>query len=112
MASTGYIGGGSDLIEIDPRFRKNKSWGAELTLAQHVVAAFEAEVSMSDAAHQVAKIIGPDFKLVLYPHRTSAMNYHLRVRDEGSKNKVQAEAVMTALDSGAGFNCTFSRKNK
>lgn len=110
MGATGYVGGGSEPIEIAVRYRKLKAWGAELTLAQRVAETFGANVVMSDAAHQVAKIVGPDFKAVLYPHRTTAMNYHMRVRDEGSRNKAQVEALMNALDRAAGSNCTFSRK--
>lgn len=57
------------------------------------------------------KIHGPDYRIVVYPHKTSAFNYHLRVRDEGSKNKAEAERIMKKLDIGSGLNCTFSRKN-
>lgn len=112
MGAFGYIGGGSEPIRIADRFRKEKSWAAELTLAEQVSAAFGGEVVLSDAAHQIAKILGPDFKIVLYPHRTTAGNHHVRVRDESSKSKSSAEAVMTELDRAAGFNCTFSRKLK
>lgn len=50
-------------------------------------------------------------RIVFYPHRTSASNYHLRVRDEGSKDKRRAELLMKRLDIGAGHSCTFTRKN-
>jgi len=48
--------------------------------------------------------------LVFYPHRTTARNYHIRVRNQGSKNKEKAEKLMKMLDDGAGYNCTFSKK--
>lgn len=48
--------------------------------------------------------------LVFYPHKTTAGNRHLRVRDQGSKNKPLAAELMAALDSGAGHTCTFSSK--
>lgn len=105
----GYIVGGSEQVEIADRFRRHE-WGAELTMAEEVARVFGGEVSTTDAAHQVAKIVGADFRVVIYPHRTSARNYHLRVRDEGSKNRQAAERLMIALDHAAGFNCTFSRK--
>ena len=110
MAATAYVAGGSEPITIHPRWKREKSWPAEMTIAEDVADAFGAEVVVSSAAHQVAKIVGADFKVVLYPHRTTARNYHLRVRDEGSKNLVKASAVMDALDRAAGSNCTFSRK--
>jgi hypothetical protein len=48
--------------------------------------------------------------LVFYPHRTSAGNYHIRVRDNGSKDKELAKRLMFNLDIEAGNNCTFSKK--
>lgn len=48
--------------------------------------------------------------LVFYPHKTSAGHYHIRVRDQGSKNKAEAKRLMWELDEAAGFNCTFSKK--
>jgi len=48
--------------------------------------------------------------LIFYPHRTSARNYHIRVRDQGSKNKTRANDLMNMLDEGAGHNCTFTKK--
>ena len=48
--------------------------------------------------------------LVFYPHRTTARNYHIRVRDQGSKNKSRANKLMAMLAEDSGYNCTFSRK--
>ena len=45
--------------------------------------------------------------LVFYPHRTSAGNYHIRVRDNGSSDKGEAYRLMAMLDHGAGPCCTF-----
>lgn len=50
-------------------------------------------------------------RLIFYPHRTTARNYHLRVRDGGSYNKVRADALMERLNKAAGYNCTFTRKH-
>jgi hypothetical protein len=51
-----------------------------------------------------------DVCLVFYPHRTTAQNYHIRVRNHGSKNRAKADKLMDILDEGAGYNCKFSRK--
>ena len=48
--------------------------------------------------------------LIFYRHRTSARNYHVRVRDGGSKDRERADQLMAELDKAAGFNCTFTRK--
>jgi hypothetical protein len=48
--------------------------------------------------------------LVFYPHRTSSYNKHIRVRDNGSKDKKDAYNLMHLLDEKAGSNCTFSHK--
>lgn len=73
----------------------------------------DAELFLTDAPYQIAKIIGSDFKIVVYPHKTSAGNIHLRVRDEGSKNKLRAAEVMRSLDDieAYRYNCTFGRLN-
>lgn len=47
-------------------------------------------------------------RVVFYPHRTSAGNYHLRVRDAGSKDKALADRIMQLLDDAVS-GCTFSR---
>ncbi|WP_454734261.1 hypothetical protein [Cupriavidus pauculus] len=46
-------------------------------------------------------------RLVFYPHRTSAGNYHIRVRSQGSKQPKRATTLMSLLYIGAGNNCTF-----
>lgn len=47
--------------------------------------------------------------LVFYPHRTSAGNYHIRVRDQGSSDKKKAGELMEQLDA-LEHTCTFTRK--
>jgi hypothetical protein len=79
-------------------------------------------VERSSADYEIAKVKGDGVSLVIYPHRTTAGNHHARVRDNGSKNKLQADRVMVALDTGAGlpekeadrirFSCTFSAKTR
>ena len=50
--------------------------------------------------------------LVFYPHRTSSTgNYHIRVRDHGSKDKKKAGEIMAALYDPTGQRPGFSRKH-
>jgi len=49
-------------------------------------------------------------RIMFYPHKTSAGNRHIRVRDIGSREIMKADEVMAKLDNLSGFNCTFSRK--
>ena len=53
---------------------------AEVEIAVAVAAEHGAEVFITDAPYQVAKVIGPTIRLVIYPHTSSARRVHLRVR--------------------------------
>lgn len=57
------------------------------------------ELFLSDAAYQVAKIVGPGVKLVIYPHRYTS-GQGLRIRDEASADKAKALEVMKATGIG------------
>jgi len=83
-------------------------WKDDLDIAFAFAAENGVQLFLSDAPYQVAKLVGDDVKLVIYPHKTTAFNYHLRIRDEGSKNRLRALQIMKGLDAAAGFNCTFS----
>lgn len=50
-------------------------------------------------------------RIVFYPHKTSAGHYHLRIRDEGSKDKPRFADLARRLYLGSGHTCTFSVKN-
>lgn len=55
---------------------------------------------LTDAAYQVAKIIGEDVKLVIYPHRLGSGGRSLRIRNEGSANRAKADGLMHASGFG------------
>lgn len=46
--------------------------------------------------------------LIFYPHRTTAGNYHIRVRSQGSKNISEANRLMRLLDNYKSEYCTFT----
>lgn len=50
--------------------------------------------------------------LIFYPHKVKGTgNVHIRVRDQGRRDKFTANRLMVLLDIASGHNCTFSRKN-
>jgi hypothetical protein len=87
--------------------KDHRQWLDELEFARSFAAEYGFKLFLTDARHQVAKLIGPGVKLVIYPHRTSSFNYHLRIRDEGSADKDRAAKTMALLDHVTGSNCTF-----
>lgn len=54
---------------------------------------------------------GSAVRIVFYPHKTSAGHYHLRLRDEGSKDKARFKELADRLYIGSGYTCTFQVKN-
>lgn len=62
-----------------------------------------------DADYEVAWYEEPDCRVVIYPHRTSADNYHLRTRAQG-RNQRRAKQIMAKLYLATGYNCTFQWK--
>lgn len=73
--------------------------------------AFEAR-ELNAPTYQLARITGSDFRMVAYPHKTSAGNYHIRIRDEGSKNKAAfADALYLLYNGKEELNHTFQSKD-
>lgn len=81
----------------------------EFDIAKGLVDVIGGELEWGVHNYQAFTYEGYGVRLVFYPHRTTAQNYHIRVRDEGSEHKRLAEAVMIAFDLAGGNNCTFSR---
>lgn len=99
----------TSLEERVPKRGRKPEWASELAVAEGFAGQYGLTLNACTADHQVAKLCGPDVRLVIYPHKTRGTgNRHLRVRDENSKNKRRAQALMVLLDRAAGFNCTFS----
>lgn len=97
-------------------------WAEEFGWAVAICKPLGCTVEKSKAMFELATVKGDGVSLVIYPHRTTAGNYHLRVRDNSSKDRAKAAAVMRALDHGEGlpkeiadrirFSCTFQSKTK
>lgn len=60
--------------------------------------------------YQLARIIGPGFKMVAYPHKTRQRNLHIRLRDDQSRDKLAFVAAVEICYVSAGNNCTFKTR--
>src|SRR3546814_4758320 len=78
----------------------------EFKLAVKTLAGHNGALNWSSHDHIAFVFSAPTVCLVFYPHRTSAGNYHLRVRDQGSQDKKLMRELLTLLDQAAGYNCT------
>ncbi|HHX6267731.1 TPA: hypothetical protein ACVGI0_006074 [Pseudomonas aeruginosa] len=87
-----------------------KFYMREFQQAEKVMKGRGGRLEWSQHDYQAFTYFEPGVSLVSYPHKTTAGNRHLRVRDQGSKNKTLAAQLMVALDSRAGHTCTFSSK--
>lgn len=104
------------------RAKRALPWQQEVDWATAICLPLGCTVERSDADYEIAKVKGPGVALVIYQHRTTARNYHARVRNNGSKDAVRAADVMAALESGRGlpaeeaqrvcYSCTFSSKTR
>lgn len=70
----------------------------------------ELKVSLNDYELWRYKEEDNQVSILFYPHKTSCGNYHVRVRDQSSKNKDRADMIMQILDMLYPFERTFSRK--
>ena len=94
----------------DKRALSQKEIDAAFNSAKELLKNEAGEISESPYDYQCFTYKSQDVCLVFYPHRTSARNYHIRVRNQGSKNKEKAEKLMKMLDEGSGYNRIFSKK--
>jgi len=89
---------------------EEKELKKEFGIAKEILASEKLEFIDINKNYILFKIKGADFSIVAYPHKTSAGNRHIRVRDENSKNKVEAKRIMNTLFEKSGNNCRFWHK--
>lgn len=87
---------------------KKKEWKPEFELASRILADESGSLEWSPHDYEAFTFKGPLVSLIFYPHKTSASNYHIRVRNQNSKHPGEAARIMEKLDKESGFNCTFS----
>lgn len=102
-----------ELTKLEPPFTNKRlgrslaPWKGTLEKAYAFCDANGLELYGSDAPYQVAVIKGDGVQLLLYPHKSTTMNYHLRIRDEGSSHEDRATHLMLEFGQ-AEIGCSFS----
>lgn len=91
------------------KYHKNRGFAKDFEIALKTVPC-AAGLFWSKHDYEAFRYCEQNVTLIFYPHRTTARNYHLRVRDGGSKDQARAIRLMDELDKAAGYNCTFRRK--
>ena len=71
---------------------------------------YAGELTWSEEDYEAFLYETDNIRLIFYPHKTSANNYHIRVRDGGSKNKIRAQAIMDVIQFDLKTDCTFQQK--
>lgn len=89
---------------------EEKELKSEIHSARIILSDEDVQFQEINKNYILFKIIGNDFKIVAYPHKTSAGNRHVRVRDENSKNKKESLRIMKKLYDLSGNNCRYQSK--
>ena len=92
---------------IDKLAGKYKSiYGMEFKLAKKILKDLNGKFDWSNNDYEAFTFKSDNLSLIFYPHRTSAGNYHIRVRGNGKKIK----EVLKLLYNKSGYNLTFYYK--
>lgn len=84
--------------------RHARTWATEVGYARAICGPLGCIVAMSNHAHEIATVKGDGISILIYPHKTSGTgNISARVRDNGSRDKAKARAIMLAMKSGEGL---------
>lgn len=92
--------------------RYRKMYREEFDIAAATLKGREGALEWSDHDYIAFTWKEPTVCIVFYPHRTSAGNHYIRVRDQNSKDKALAVRLMDALDDAVPTFLTFTRKLK
>jgi len=91
--------------------KRKRAWQDEFDVAARVLKDDPGALEWATDDYVAFRYREPTARIVFYPHKSSAGNYHLRIRDEGSKDKARFIELAARLYMGAGHNCTFQVKN-
>jgi len=84
--------------------KNRKMWERVKQVAQQRLAGLGGKLMDSPHAYEIARWMNPDLTLIFYQHRTSANNYHCRVRAGFCANR---ETLRKAIFALAENSCTF-----
>ena len=85
--------------------KHRKNWKNERAAAEQRLAKMGGRLDWSDADYEVMRWVHPKLTLIFYPHRTTAGNYHIRVRAGKCLDRALLRECVMAL---AENTCTFS----
>ncbi len=86
-----------------------RKYGEEYKAAKIVLSSELGKFKWLTCDYQAFTYKSDDVSLVFYPHKTTAGNHHIRVRNQNSKNKDKAYQLMKSLYDSS-FDCTFKYK--
>lgn len=85
--------------------KDRKAWKRERAAAEARLAALGGRLDWSQHAYEVMRWEHKDLVLIFYPHRTTAGNYHIRIRTGRCSDRDLLRKCIHAL---AENSCTFS----
>lgn len=84
--------------------KDRKAWKGVHAAAQARLAPFGGALEWSEVQHEVMRWNHADLVLIFYPHRTSAGNYHVRVRaGKCADRKLLRKCVMALAENTCNF---------
>lgn len=87
--------------------KQRKMWAGVRAAAQTRLAGLGGKLVPSDVAHEVMRWIHPEVVLIFYPHRTTAGNYHIRIRAGRCQSRtVLGKAIMALAENSCHFQCS------
>lgn len=85
-------------------------YGKEFALAKFALKNDDGRLEWANADYQAFTYKSDEVTLIFYPHKTTANNYHIRVRSQNSRSAEKANDLMAMLDKSQSWNCTFTYK--
>lgn len=86
--------------------KERKLWAGVRAAAQTRLAGLGGKLMPSDVAYEVMRWVHPELVLIFYPHRTTAGNYHIRVRAGRCKDrKLLRKVIMALAENSCQFQC-------
>lgn len=84
--------------------KERRRWANVKQVAQQRLAGMGGKLMDSPHEYEIARWMNPELTLIFYPHRTSAGNYHCRVRTGFCSNR---ETLRKAIFALAENSCQF-----
>ena len=83
--------------------KKRRPWQDHYDVAALILKDEPGEMVSAADAYVAFRYREPGVRIVFYPHQTSGGHYHIRIRDEGSKDKARYAQMAGRLHAGGWF---------